>query len=130
MTQASPPSPAAPAPDDSIAASERHLGRALAIIHRHLPRLDDPDRADAVQAALEAAAAEISAARTAHAAAMAELRPAPPNDEILAIIAAAVALTVRRPHRVVDVRTTPAVAWVNAWTIEGRFQHYLSHKVR
>jgi hypothetical protein len=128
----SPTQTPAPAKPDPVGATETHLGRALALIHKVLPGLDDLDRASAVQSAMEQAAAEIAAARSAHEAAIAARRPAPVEGELLALIAAAVAVVVGRPHRVLDVRssTPPAVMWVNAWTMEGRFQHYSSHKVR
>jgi hypothetical protein len=54
---------------------------------------------------------------------------APP--EIIAVIAAAIAVVLDRPHRVVSVQ--PAVALApegNAWAMEGRVQQFLSHRVR
>lgn len=126
---ASPPAPASPAAD-ILTPAENHLGRALALVHRSLSRLDAADQADAVQAALERAADEIDAARAAHAAAMAALRPSM-EAETLALIAAAVAVVLGKPARILGVqRSTPSVTWVNAWAIEGRFQHYSSHRVR
>lgn len=48
-------------------------------------------------------------------------------DEILAIIAAVVADTVREPHRIVHTRElTPEDL---NWTLEGRLQHHASHKI-
>lgn len=111
--------------------AELHLGRVLTAIHRVLPRLEDLDRADDVQSALIAAAAQLEAARAAHGRWMERVRPAAAESETLALIAAAVAVVLGRPHRVLDVKkAAPAVTWVNAWAIEGRFQHYSSHKVR
>jgi hypothetical protein len=53
------------------------------------------------------------------------------DAELVSIIAAAVACVLDRPHRVLDIRkVTGPGAWVNPWAIEGRFQHYSSHKVR
>lgn len=130
-TPAALPAAAAAAAAAEPQEAEMHLGRALAAIHRVLPRLDEPDRADDVQAALAAAAAQVEAARAAHERFVARVRPAAPDAEIMAVIAAAVAVVVGRPHRVLDVRkAAPAVTWINAWAIEGRFQHYSSHKVR
>lgn len=130
-----PPPPNSPPPaaetDDVISPVELHLGKALALIHRVLPRVEEPAFADAVQSALRQAAAQVTAARALHERTMAALRPAAVEGEILALIAAAVAVVVGRPHRVVDVRPADLpVSWVNAWAIEGRFQHYSSHKVR
>ncbi|MGE3309381.1 MAG: hypothetical protein AB7O66_05365 [Limisphaerales bacterium] len=117
-------------PADSPA-GETQLGRALALIHRVLPRLDDPGRAESVQSALREASAQIEAARAAHENWSATARTEGIEAETVALIAAAVAVVLGRAHRIVDLRKTPAsVAWVNAWAMEGRFLHYASHKVR
>lgn len=114
-----------------LSEAEVHLGRALAMIHRVLPRLEDLDRGDAVLTTLEHVATEVSSARAAHQRLLAARRPAGVDAEVLALIAAAVSVVLGRPHRVLDVqKVAPAVTWVNAWAIEGRFQHYSSHKVR
>lgn len=56
----------------------------------------------------------------------------PPADAIeegvVAAIAAAVALVVRRPHRIVAVH--PDAEAQHAWSAEGRREIYHSHKVR
>lgn len=57
------------------------------------------------------------------------------EEETLALVAAAVALAVKRPHRVVAVQeTSPRIEAphfvINPWSMEGRFQHFGSHKVR
>lgn len=120
-----------PVSAEELSAAESSIGRALAMIHRVLPRLDEVERATDVQTALRAAAEQIEAARVAHAKWAEAVRPVAPEAEIMAIIAAAVAVTLGRPHRVLDVKkAAPAVTWVNAWAMEGRFQHYSSHKVR
>jgi hypothetical protein len=103
----------------------------MALIHRILPRLEEETQANAVQSALDRAAEELAAAREAHLRLMGRSASAPPEGEVLAMIAAAVAVVLRRPHRVVAIEpAVPTVSWVNAWSIEGRFQHYSSHKVR
>ncbi|MCC6234742.1 MAG: hypothetical protein IT580_19020 [Verrucomicrobiales bacterium] len=109
-----------------------HLGHALALIQRVLPRLEDVGAADQVDRVLERASAEVQEARAVHRQRMAALRPAPVESEVLALVAAAVAVALEgATHRVLEVRrSTPVVTWVNAWAIEGRFQHYSSHKVR
>jgi Na+-transporting methylmalonyl-CoA/oxaloacetate decarboxylase gamma subunit len=58
--------------------------------------------------------------------------PVPESDVVLAaVIAAAVAVAIDRPHRVLEIHPAEApVAFLNAWAIEGRFQHFSSHKVR
>ena len=50
------------------------------------------------------------------------------SEETLAVIAAAVASTLQRPHRVIRVRgLTPEDL---GWSLEGRMQHHRSHKVQ
>lgn len=126
-------SPSNTSTDDTLLdPSSAHLGHALVLIQRVLPRLDAPNDADFVDRMLGRAVTEVQAAQSAHRKRMESLRPAPVDSEVLALIAAAVAVTLQgAAHRVLDVkRATPAVTWVNAWAIEGRFQHYSSHKVR
>ncbi len=54
---------------------------------------------------------------------------APP--EILAVIAAAIAVILGRPHQVVSVQQAVALAPEgNAWAMEGRVEQFLSHRVR
>jgi hypothetical protein len=114
-----------------LSPAETHLGQALALIHRALPRLDESGRCGDVQTALRHAAAAIESARAAHEQAMGASGAGAVNGELLAIISAAVAAVLDRPYRVLEVqRRTPVVTWVNAWAIEGRFKHYSSHKVR
>jgi hypothetical protein len=146
----SPPTPA-PLP------VEAHLGQALAILQRVLPRLEEAPQRGEIQAALrqtvsviqqilphlgdpawlgdskaalQRAAAHLESARLA-------LEQTPPplgepvNGEVLAVISAAVATALHRPCRVLDVkRSAPVVTWVNAWAMEGRFQHYSSRRIR
>ena len=51
--------------------------------------------------------------------------------EILAVIAAAIAVVLGRPHRVVSVQQAAALAPEgNAWAMEGRVEQFLSHRVR
>jgi uncharacterized iron-regulated membrane protein len=51
--------------------------------------------------------------------------------EILAVIAAAIAVILDRPHRVVSVQHAAVLAPEgNAWAIEGRVEQFLSHRVR
>ncbi len=58
--------------------------------------------------------------------------PAPANEalpeEILVVIAAAVAVTLGAPHRIVSIRgLTPGEF---GWSLEGRMQHHQSHRFR
>lgn len=130
MSSPTTPAAAAPPPEE-LPAGEAQLGRVLALIHRALPRLDELDRADAVQDALRQASAQLEAARAAHERWSTAHRPAVVDGETLALIAAAVSVVLGRAHRVLDVqKASVSVAWVNAWAMEGRFQHYSSHKVR
>jgi len=49
-------------------------------------------------------------------------------EEILVVIAAAVAHAIDRPHRVVQIRgLTPAEL---GWSLEGRMQHHHSHRIQ
>jgi hypothetical protein len=122
-----------------LSPTESNLGRALVLIQRILPRLDEPGRAAEVQAALRGAAACIELARQAHekdfaprAAATGPQRVATSiRPEIAAVIAAALAVTFDRPHRLVSVQPvqTP-VPYLNVWALEGRTQIFQSHKIR
>jgi hypothetical protein len=53
-------------PPDDLSPAESNLGKVLALIHRVLPRLDDPARRAEVQSALSKAVSLLEAARTAH----------------------------------------------------------------
>lgn len=126
-------------PPDDLSPAESNLGKVLALIHRVLPRLDDPARKAEVQSALSKAASFLEAARTAHSGGVASLPPigsqqvataVPP--EIAAVIAAAVSVVLDRPYRLVSVQqvTVPVVPHLNVWAVEGRTQIFMSHKVR
>ncbi|MCG3205041.1 MAG: hypothetical protein KCHDKBKB_01758 [Elusimicrobia bacterium] len=57
------------------------------------------------------------------------------EGEVLAAIAAAVAISLKRPHKILTVEETSlqleAPMYVlNPWSMEGRFHHFGSHKVR
>ncbi|MHB1308511.1 MAG: OadG family transporter subunit [Limisphaerales bacterium] len=53
------------------------------------------------------------------------------EDAIVAAISAAVAIVLDQPHRVLSIRPAATSSeWLGAWAIEGRFQHFRSHKVR
>jgi hypothetical protein len=122
-----------------LSPTESNLAQALVLIQRVLPRLDEPARAQDVQAALRRAAACVEAARHAHEEGFAPRRPATGPQrvatslapEIAAVIAAAVAVTFDRPHRLVSVQQvqTP-VPYLNVWALEGRTQIFHSHKIR
>ncbi|MEM9185091.1 MAG: OadG family transporter subunit [Planctomycetota bacterium] len=49
-------------------------------------------------------------------------------DELLAVIAAVVAHTVRKPHRIV--RTRDLTPDDKSWSMEGRLQHHASHRIQ
>jgi hypothetical protein len=119
--------------------AEANLGQALVLINRVLPRLDEPARVAEVQAALRRAAEFVESARRAHerdfAPRVAVAGPQPVatsiRPEIAAVIAAAIAVTFDRPHRLVSVQPvqTP-VPYLNVWALEGRTQIFQSHKIR
>lgn len=134
------PSPAAGSSGDAFSEAESNLGQALALIHRVLPRLDEPNRTSEVQAALQRAAACVESARQAHlrtsssgrtataAAAPVQTRVEP---ETVAVISAAVAAILDRPYRLVSVQLVAApVPHLNVWALEGRTQIFQSHKIR
>jgi hypothetical protein len=57
------------------------------------------------------------------------VEPMPP--EMLAVIAAAIAVVLDRPHRVVSVQQPLAqTPEVNVWALEGRMEQFMSHKIR
>lgn len=126
-------------PPDDLSPAESNLGKVLALIHRVLPRLDDPARKAEVQSALSKAASFLEAARAAHSGGVASLPPigsqqvaTAVSPEIAAVIAAAVSVVLDRPYRLVSVQqvTVPVVPHLNVWAVEGRTQIFMSHKVR
>lgn len=116
--------------------AEAHLGRALAIIHRVLPRLEELGRAAEVQLALEKAADFLEAASASHREALqargAAFGPQPQvQGATVAIIASAIAAVLDRPYRMVSVQPVVAPApHLNVWAIEGRTQIFQSHRIR
>lgn len=56
------------------------------------------------------------------------LRPESVDEGIIAAIAAAVAVTIGRPHRVITIRSDAGAQL--AWSAEGRRAIYQSHKIR
>jgi hypothetical protein len=123
---------------DALSVIESRLGQVLALIHRVLPRVDEPARSSEVQGALRKASALLEAARQAHEQGR---LPAPAGSPqavstsvepvIAAVIAAAVAVLFNRPYRLVSVQqvSTP-VPHLNVWALEGRTQIFQSHKIR
>src|SRR5260221_717464 len=100
-------------PAEALAAAESRLGQVLAVIHRLLPKLDEPARAAEVQAGLQKAAHLIESVRQLYegkgqltrAAAGSPQRVATAVEpEIAAVIAAAVAVLFNRPYRLVSVQ--------------------------
>lgn len=137
MSTTADPKPATPVED--LPAPELYLGKVLAVLHRVLPRLDMPERAQDVQDGLRKAAAWIEAARSAHETLVASHPPAAAphrvstgvEPEIAAVIAAAVAVLVDRPYRLVSVQPASIpTPYMNVWAVEGRTQIFQSHKVR
>ena len=125
-------------PDD-LTPTEANLGKVLALIHRVLPRLDDPARKAEVQSALGKAVSLLEAARVAHTGSPATHIPLGAQNvatavgpQMAAVIAAAVSVVLDRPFRLVSVQqvTVPVVPHLNVWAVEGRTQIFMSHKVR
>ena len=126
-------------PGEDLTPTEASLGKALALIHRALSRLDDPTRRTDVQRALGAAASLIESARVAHLGSAASPTPLGVSNvstnvdpRIAAVIAAAVSVVIDQPHRLVSVQqtTAPLVPHLNVWAVEGRTQIFMSHRVR
>ena len=123
---------------DELTPLESNLGKALVLIQRILPRLDDPARAAEVQTALRQAGACLESARQLHELGLAPKVAARPDrvatgvaPEIAAVIAAAVAVFLDKPYRLVSVhQVETAVPYLNVWALEGRTQIFQSHKVR
>ncbi len=124
---------------DELTPTEANLGKALVLIHRLLPRLDDPARKAEVQKALGRAIALLEGARQAHLGAAAPPAPSGAHPvattvapEIAAVIAAAVSVVIDQPHRLVSVQqvTASVIPNLNVWAVEGRTQIFMSHKVR
>ena len=126
-------------PSEDLTPTEANLGKALVLIHRVLPRLDDPARKAEVQTALSRAVSLLEAARLAHAGGAAPTIPLGAQNvttavapQMAAVIAAAVSVVLDRPYRLVSVQqvTVPVVPHLNVWAVEGRTQIFMSHKVR
>ena len=124
---------------DELTPAETNLGKALVLIHRVLPRLEDPNRNNEVQAALRQATSLLEAARAAHAGSVPMAIPPGAQNvatsvgpQIAAVIAAAVSVALDRPFRLVAVQqvTVPVAPHLNVWAVEGRTQIFMSHKVR
>lgn len=124
-------------PDD-LTPTEANLGKVLALLHRVLPRLDDPARKGEVLSTLGKAIALLEAARAAHTGGATVLPLGTQNvatavgPQMAAVIAAAVSVVLDRPFRLVSVQqvTVPVVPHLNVWAVEGRTQIFMSHKVR
>src|SRR5436190_19870185 len=96
-------------PDTPLGRAEAHLGRALAMIHRALPRLEELGRAAEVQLALQRAGEHLEAAAESHRDALkargAAFGPQPQVEgAMVAVIAAAISAVLDRPYRMVSVQ--------------------------
>jgi hypothetical protein len=126
-------------PHGGLGAAEANLGRALVLLQRAAVRLDDPAHRADVQNALRQAASLIESARKDHESSGALASPLGTHavatavgTEIAAVIAAAVAVVIDRPHRLVAVQqvSVPVVPHLNVWAVEGRTQIFMSHRIR
>ncbi len=124
----------------NVEEQEQKLGAVLALIHRVLPRLDEPSRAAEVQASLSKVSSLIESVRTAlgGSAPPRQVVPGAPQPvatsvepEVAAAIAAAVAVLFAQPYRLVSVqKIVIPVPHVNVWALEGRSEIFHSHKIR
>ena len=112
-------------PPGDLSPAEANLGKVLVLIHRVLPRLDDPARQAEVRSALTQAISLLDAARLAHSGPVV-------SPQLAAVIAAAVSVVLDQPYRLVSVEpvTVPVAPHLNVWAVEGRTQIFMSHKVR
>jgi hypothetical protein len=123
---------------EELTPAEANIGKALALIHKVLSRLDDPARKAEVQSALGRAASFLDAARHAHAGAEPGTLLGVQNvttavaPQVAAVIAAAVSVVLDRPYRLVSVQqvSVPVVPHLNVWAVEGRTEIFMSHRVR
>lgn len=108
----------------------------MALIHRVLPRLDEPVRGADVQAALQKAGQCVELARQMHQRTVSLLSSVSGvhtalDSELVAVISAAIAAVLDRPYRLVSVEpAATAVPHLNVWALEGRTQIFQSHKIR
>jgi hypothetical protein len=121
--------------EDGLSAAELNLGKTLALIHHVLPHIDEPGHAVRVQASLRRAVAFLEAAREAHALETGVMVGSEAHvsveSETVAVIAAAIAVLLGRPYRLVAVNPLAVPApHLNVWALEGRTQIFMSHKVR
>jgi hypothetical protein len=127
------PEPAAPG--DDLSTAELNLGKVLALIHHVLPHIDEADHAVRVQSALRKAVTFMETARDAHAletgVVVSSQAHASVEAETVAAIAAAIAVLLGRPYRLVAVQHLAVPApHLNVWALEGRTQIFMSHRVR
>ncbi len=120
---------------DDMSAAELNLGKTLALIHHVLPHIDEPDHAVRVQESLRRAVAFLEAAREAHALETGVMVGSGAHASVepgtVAVIAAAIAVLLGRPFRLVSVNPLAVPApHLNVWAVEGRTQIFMSHKVR
>lgn len=122
----------------ALTPAEADLGKALVLLHRAAGRIDEPSRREETHAVLTQAVAFLDSALRAleggASAAALGVQRAATNVEgpIVAIIAAAVAVYLDRPYRLVSVQqvSAPVVPHLNVWAVEGRTQIFMSHRVR
>lgn len=123
---------------DEWAEADSHLGYALVLLNRLIPRLEDLANAAEVQATFRRVQESLEAARQAHQR-VADSRqllmniaaPANVEAETVAVIAAAIAAVLDQPYRLLSVQPVPSPApHLNVWALEGRTQIFQSHKIR
>jgi len=137
---------ATPKVEDDLLDAEVHLGKALALIHRALPRLAESGWESVVQNSLKGALAHIEAALETHEsdaarrpATSAKQTPVIPSynatipPEIFAVAAAAAHALFDQPHRIVSIKEKgtyePSESSL-AWSAEGRRLIFSSHRIR
>lgn len=127
-------------PETVLLEAEEHIGKALALIHRALPRLAECGWESVVQSSLKGAAAHLEAARLSHEKDAAQRKPVvasaatrryePVPSEILAVAAAAVHALFDQPHRIVSIQEKESGESALQWSAEGRRLIFSSHRIR
>lgn len=122
-------------PQTNVEELAAELGKALGLIHRVLPRLDEPARAAEIYQSLGRASSIIDAVRAAYATNAqpgdARLVATAVDAEIAAVIAAAISVVLTQPYRLVSVqKVSIPVSPANVWAQEGRSDIFHSHRVR
>jgi hypothetical protein len=136
--------------EDDLLEAEVHLGKALALIHRALPRLAERGWEAVVQNSLKGAVSHLEAARQSHEKEAARRQSGSDGNSsgassrnnvptynqvispvVLAVAAAAAHALFDQPHRIVSIHETAETGEsALQWSAEGRRLIFSSHRIR